>query len=75
MNIYSTQNFMPGASNTPQGYQQEQFIVWHDPNANQNHRRGLLIDYDYAEKLDSEGSFSLGTRTVSFITTCTPTLS
>jgi len=26
-------------------------MLWRDPNANQNHRRGLLIDYDYAEKL------------------------
>ena len=44
-------------------------LLWRDPNANQNHCRGLLIDYDYAEKLDANGDFSLGTRTVSFITT------
>jgi hypothetical protein len=46
-------------------------LLWHDSNANHNHRRGLLIDYDYAEKLDANGDFSLGTRTVSFITSCT----
>jgi hypothetical protein len=46
-------------------------LLWHDPDVNRNHRRGLLIDYDYAEELDINGDFSLGTRTVSFTITCT----
>lgn len=41
-------------------------LLWWDPKFKGNHRRGLVIDYDYAERLDKEGDFSIGSRTVSF---------
>jgi hypothetical protein len=39
-------------------------ILYHDPNSQSNHCKGLLIDYDYAKELDQEEECSSGYHTV-----------